>query len=242
MIDIDGYGIFEEAEDDNYLGSYPTPVQVSSNQSNALNELIDRGNVLSGKNKDLNNESEFIDWKNDVKMFLQHECGEGSPEFHDFSRTNFQSSIIRAEESIKVGAFARGMNDTVSLLKSMKKRLDQTGEPYYRKDPPKEASHGSIPTIHFSPHMTQNQRQQQQQEQTMTIEIAVEQAVEQIRESSGESAAEEAKEKLNSLKTNRSWDNLKNVIIWTANAGKDIATAILPVLLNFYLSQGMVRG
>lgn len=79
-------------------------------------------------------------------------------------------------------------------------------------------------------HANAQQEQNQHQEQSMSIEQSIELAVEKIRQDYGDEKATQAKEQLDSLKSNKSWDNVKSVIKFFADMGKQAFVAVSPVI------------
>lgn len=74
------------------------------------------------------------------------------------------------------------------------------------------------------------QEQNQHQEQSMSIEQSIDLAVEKIRQDYGDEKATQAREQLESLKSNKSWDNVKSVIKFFADIGKQAFVAVSPVI------------
>jgi hypothetical protein len=233
-----------------YNKSNPSPYAVSQVEELAgLKELAEEFIKLSTPD----NSQNFLNWRSNIEMFIQRNCGGISHEWSRYSSivifpewfdaenhgshldkidrpiAEVASDLISRERKTALKIFRSGLSQIIALLQSMIVHLQSTGIPFR---PIEKDSLSSSPLISNTVNQTQGQSQSQSQEQNISIEQQIEQILNIIENKYGEEQTLEAKKMLEELKKDSKWPTVQKVGRWFLDLGRDAFIALLPLLVK----------
>lgn len=189
--------------------------------------------IPSLKEKQEKDESpEFIEWKSSVESIFRRTFGEDSYERKEFNSINYYPTFfVGGEDESELKEFyIKGLNNASAQIKSAISMLSTMGVP---KSQPITKKSGT--SISVNPSFYQASTMSQNQSTNLSLEQIFNQAIKTIEENYGKEQSKEAKDKLDSLKSNKNWGNVSEVVKFFVNMGKQAFIATIPIITKILL-------
>lgn len=242
--------------------SVPYLTRATSSQLEQLNSLLERAETLKKVRSHPGETEDFINWRTEFEDFIALNCGHKSHPWGQLAAIIFFPRWFNTDEhgplkfpNVKPGIptgmvltgvqeedratafeiYIKGLTQSTAIIKSLIAHVKTIGSELRPNIDSPAVGRLADTQINFSPTLTNSQSQSQSQQQSMTLEQSMTRTLEAVKEHYGEEQSKKAAEKLEELKTDRSWGKICMVVKWFLELGREAFIALLPTLAKILL-------